>query len=281
MQIKRFRKDKLKLENDGHLSLFFTGVGSAFSKEHYQTNLLIIKGKDHLMIDCGTKTPQAFYDIGIPVTDIRNFLITHSHADHIGGLEEIILMGRYVKQVKPRIFITEKYQKILWPSLMGGTSFNEKHNNKNLDFKDLWEVVRPLKLKGFPRETFEINIGSLNIKIFRTKHVPDNASSWEDSFWSCGVIIDERIMFTSDTRFDRELIESFLSLYNLEMIFHDCQFYTGGVHAGIDELDSLPGEIKKKIILVHFGDNWKGNKKKVRQYGFFGLGKQHHYYNFY
>jgi len=37
------------------------------------------------------------------------------------------------------------------------------------------------------------------------------------------------------------------------------QFFTGGVHAGIDELVKLPARIKKRVILVHYGDNWKAS----------------------
>ena len=37
----------LTLKNGGSLDLFFLGVGSAFTKRHYQTNLLIVKGDEH------------------------------------------------------------------------------------------------------------------------------------------------------------------------------------------------------------------------------------------
>ena len=40
-------------QNEG-LSFFFVGVGSAFSKTHFQTNILVTKGQDHFLIDCGT-----------------------------------------------------------------------------------------------------------------------------------------------------------------------------------------------------------------------------------
>ena len=64
------------------------------------------------------------------------------------------------------------------------------------------------------------------------------------------------------------------------MIFHDCQFYTGGVHASIEELNMLPAEIKSKMILVHYGDNFKSFEQKISDYGFRGLGQQHISYIF-
>jgi hypothetical protein len=46
-------------------------------------------------------------------------------------------------------------------------------------------------------------------------------------------------------------------LFPVEVIFHDCQFYTGGVHTSLDELITLPEEIRRKTYLVHYGDNFK------------------------
>jgi ribonuclease BN (tRNA processing enzyme) len=278
---KQSGRTPLKLSNDGELSLFWLGVGSAFSKLHYQTNLLIIKGDDHLLVDCGTKAPQALYELGLKPTDVRNFLITHSHADHIGGLEEIMLLNRYVLREKPTILINPTYQHLLWDlSLRGGAAYNEENSGSDLTFGDLWNIVRPAWLPAYPRETHEATIGSINIKMFRTMHIPDMTGSWQSSFWSCGIIVDNRIMFTSDTRFDTDLINSFTENFDLEYIFHDCQFFTGGVHAGLDELTTLPASVKERMILTHYGDNWKENEKKVSEGGFFGLARQWHHYIF-
>jgi ribonuclease BN (tRNA processing enzyme) len=278
---KQSPKDGLQLTNDGDLSLFWLGVGSAFSKLHYQTNLIIIKGNDHIMVDCGTKAPQALFELGLQATDIRNFLITHSHADHIGGLEEIMLMNRYVRREKPTIVINPTYQHLLWDmSLRGGAAYNEEKRGMDLTFGDMWNVVRPTWLPAYPRETHEANIGSVNLKMFRTMHIPDMTGSWQSSFWSCGIIVDNRIMFTSDTRFDPELIQTFAENFDLEYIFHDCQFFTGGVHAGIDELGTLPPAVKERMILTHYGDNWKDFSKKIDEAGFYGLAKQWHHYLF-
>jgi ribonuclease BN (tRNA processing enzyme) len=279
MEIRTLKEQPFAFTNSGELELFFLGVGSAFTKRNYQTNLLIIKGEDHLLVDCGTKCPQSFYELGSQITDVRNLLITHSHADHIGGLEEATLLGRYVTKRKPRIVINETYQHILWDmSLRGGSAYNEEDAGDILGFHDFFEVIRPLWLHNYPRETFNANIGSINVKMMRTMHIPDSSGDWQSSFWSCGLIIEDRVLFTSDSRYDPDLVLSFDEMFNFEVIFHDCQFFTGGVHAGLEEIKQLPENIKKKMYLSHYGDNWEDFEEKVAQYGFAGLAKQHTHY---
>ena len=269
---------RLPLTNKGELSLYFIGCGSAFAKTLNQNNLLITKGSDHLLIDCGTRCSQALFDVGVSMAQIKNYLITHSHADHIGGLEEAMLFGRYVSQQKPTMVITPTYEKILWEqSLRGGAELSER---EPLTFKELWHTIRPRKLKGYPRETFEANVGSINIKMPRTMHFPDSATSWRGCAWSCGAIIDDRVFFTSDTRYDPDLVIDYDDRFNFEIIFHDCQLFTGGVHASLEELTQLPEEIRRKTILMHYGDNWRDFRDQARIAGFLAWAKQGHRYTF-
>ena len=268
----------IRLTNSGNLEFFFVGVGSAFSKIHYQNNLLIVKGQDHLLIDCGTLCPYAFYKYNSNITSIKNILITHSHADHIGGLEEMALMGRYATKIRPKMVITNEYKKILWnQSLRGGNSYGE-YTTHYLGFDDYFEQLQPKLISKKPRPLYEANVGSINVKLFRTKHMPDSAKSWRNSFYSFGVLIDNRILFPSDTRFDLDLLTWMENTYHPEYIFHDCQFYTGGVHASLDELKTLPATMKQKMYLCHYGDNYA--KFDPVALGFAGYAQQGVYYNF-
>ena len=70
-------ESSLELTNEGGLSFFFVGVGSAFSKKHYQNNILIVKGNDHLLVDCGITCPAALYHYGSNITKIKNILIEY------------------------------------------------------------------------------------------------------------------------------------------------------------------------------------------------------------
>ena len=149
-----------------------------------------------------------------------------------------------------------------------------------LTFEDLWNPIRPTLCENSPRETWEAQIGGINVKMPRTMHFPDDAPTWKESFWSVGTIIDDRILYTSDTRFDPDLLTSFDELYNFDLIFHDCQLFTGGVHASLNELKTLPQHLKSKIMLMHYGDNWRDFEKEALDAGFHAWVQEQHEYVF-
>jgi hypothetical protein len=270
----------LALENDGRLGITFVGSGSAFTKRFYQTNPLIVKGRTHLMVDCGTRTPEALARLGIPVTKLDTFFVTHCHADHIGGLEEVMLMNRYVAKKKPFIVIDEGFQDYLWKnSLRGGCAYGERKDGAYLGFEDYWKPIRPGKAKGSPRLS-SAKVGEIALTIFRTMHIPDSAAGWKDSAPSYGLIIDDKILFTSDTRYDPDMVLGFDSRWRFKAIFHDCQFFTGGVHASLDELSALPDDVKARMYLVHYPDNALEKAGAVRERGFAGLVEQWKEYRF-
>ncbi len=278
MIVSRTKPNPISLTNDGQLTLTFLGCGSAFAKTLNQTNLLIVKGSDHLLIDMGTTSARVLHRHGVSLAQIKNYLITHSHADHVGGLEEVQLFNRYVINQKANMIITKAYEDLLWhDSLKGGSEWSEQ---KRLGFSDLWTTQRPKKLRGYARDVYGTTLGSIDLKLFRTRHFPDSATHWQDAVWSCGVLIDQRVLFTSDTQFDPELLFEFDAKHDPEIIFHDCQLFTGGVHCGIKELATLPADLKRKIILVHYGDAWRDFRALAKAEGFHSWGKELHTYTF-
>lgn len=267
---------------EGTLRIVFIGVGSAFANTLFQTNFFIIKGSTHVLVDFGMTGPQALKQVaGLDVTDIEMVLPTHSHSDHIGGFEAIMLMNRYVgrkfmSKKKVVAIITEEYQRALWDySLRGGAEYNEEEveTKRHLQFGDFFDVIRPVWKTNQPREIWTVDVGGIHIELFRTKHIPDSAANWETSFLSYGLFIDEKVFVSGDTRFDEDLIQLYAS--RSEIIFHDAQFFLGGVHPPLEELRLLPAEIKAKMHLIHFGDNWAAQDLE----GFAGLTRQGYCYD--
>ena len=260
----------LELKNSGRLSVFFVGTGSAFSKRYFQTNVLVVKGEDHLLIDCGTLCPYALEkNYGLDLKQIDNILLTHPHADHIGGVEELALVDRYVKKQKCNLVITDEFKQLLWDeSLKGGLKVNEEGS---LSLDDYFVLVKPQELQTEPFEMYETNIGSINIKLFRTKHVTcDVTGEFQISY---GILLDDKVLFTSDTQFNYEQLDFLMQKYPVKVIFHDCDFsgYSESVHASYNQLKTVPDEIKKMTYLCHY--NGLAEKFDVKADGFRNLAR--------
>lgn len=272
---------EIQLTNDGQLWVYFLGCGSAFSKQQYQTNVLLVKGRDHLLVDCGSTCSRALKDAGLSILDIENVLITHSHADHVGGMEELLLMNRYVTRKKPRVFVTEEYGEILWErSLRGGAEMNEIHHGRGLSFSDYAEFVRPTPLSDFPRDAREFRLGDLSIRIFRTRHYPEQATNWNEAMYSVGFVVDDHVLFSGDTQYDEGFLAEADPKGRVQHYFQDVQFFTGGIHASLQELSAQPSRVKKKTLFVHYGDNFADYRDAVRTAGFAGFASAGTIYEF-
>jgi ribonuclease BN (tRNA processing enzyme) len=263
MKIIRDFEKPLSLKNDGQLQVFFLGVGSAFAQKHNQLNLLLIKGNSHVCVDFGMTGPRALTETsGLRPTDIEVILPTHSHADHIGGLECLALMNRYVGQrfmgkEKLKMIINDEYQRVLWThSLQGGLEWNEKDIDtaQKLGFSDFFKVIKPTWKKSQPREIYEVTHGDIKIEMFRTNHIPEQSTEWEASFISYGLFVDDHVFISMDTKFDKDLIDLYAGRSSI--MYHDVQFFPGAVHAHLKDLKTLPDEIKKRMYLMHYADNY-------------------------
>ncbi|MFH1233200.1 MAG: MBL fold metallo-hydrolase [Patescibacteria group bacterium] len=270
---------QIKQESKNGLVFCFVGVGSAFAKKNDQTSLIIAKDEKTILVDIGNTIPKVLDSKGINISGFDFYHITHSHGDHTGGMEELLLMSRYVKKQKPKLIITEPYYDILWDkTLRGGCAHNELDL---LKFSDLVIPVRPIWKQSRPREIYEINVEGINLEIFRTIHIPGNVDMWERAFWSTGLVVDHRVLFTSDTRFDPLIFQHLGMTTNMEAIFHDCQLYDPGtVHATIDELLTLPTELKSKMYLTHYGDNFDSIENKGKASSFRGFAESWKIYKF-
>ena len=71
------------------LQIQMLGTGSAFAKTYYNTSALIRSNEMNILIDCGATTPKSLMRSDLQPDQIDGILISHIHADHVGGLEEM------------------------------------------------------------------------------------------------------------------------------------------------------------------------------------------------
>lgn len=266
------------------LTMTFLGVGSAFAKRNYQSNVLVEVWEqgpenqsipdDTLLIDYGTTGPQALYQLmqqpgfeylannkTINYPAIHRVFITHQHADHIGGLEEMALMNAYYyadrktgKPHKPQIISSLSILLNLWDhSLKGGLSAMAGRYALLQDYF----FILALNPSEPGKDHFTLN-KRYHVRPFATDHIQiERKYDWP----SYGLVIEdshtgETVFFTGDSRFDYPAYARMME--QARVCFHDTQLFheNAPVHALISDLRTLPEAIRRKTYLYHYGDDW-------------------------
>lgn len=291
---------QLPLTTDGHLRIIFLGVGAAFSTKMFQSNIIVVKGETALFVDLGTKATLKLAEFGRTVHDVQHLIATHSHADHIGSMEELALkrryeapfilepakradeeFGMYMSRIlaarnsgkfRPNLYVPHSYNQALWGwSLKGGLAFSEEIDlggpTGEMLMGHFFNVKPPTKIDGFGVDSWEQDIGGIHIQTFVTKHIPDNTGRVTESMYSVGMVIDGRVYYSGDTKFDEATTMRFGE--GCELLFHDCQHFPGGVHAFYGDLKNLPEATRAKMLLYHLTDGMLGID--VKKDGFMGF----------
>ncbi len=264
------------------LTLTFLGVGSAFAKRNYQSNALIEAWRtspdeqpepdDTLLIDFGCTGPVALHALhqkpdfaylgsgGVTnYAKIRRLFVTHQHADHIGGIEELAFNNTFVhpdsdRPFKPQIISSINILINLWDtSLKGGMS---PMPGKYALLQDYFFILA-LRPTGGGFESFNM-LKRYEFEIFPTDHIQiERKYDWP----SYGLTIrdtqtGESVFYSGDSRFDFDAYRERMTA--ARMCFHDVQFvdHESNVHATIGELRTMPDDIKKKTTLYHYPDDW-------------------------
>ena len=134
-------------------------------------------------------------------------------------------------------------------SLKGGLKVNEEGP---LKLDDYFNQIKPEKILDAPFEMYEANVGSINVKLFRTNHVTCSVTGGYQI--SYGVLIDDKVLYPCDTQFNPQQIDYLVNNYPVKVIFHDCDIsgYSEGVHASYAQLKTLPDHIKAMTYLCHY-----------------------------
>lgn len=240
------------------LHLQMLGTGGAFAKQYFNNNGLLFADRFTLLIDCGITAPLALHQVGKPMKDIDAVLITHIHGDHVGGLEEYAFRMKYGHGRKPVLYVPELLAVPLWEhTLKGGLGQDGIES-----LEDAFDVR--LLREG---QAVELAPG-LSLEIIHTPHIPGKNSY--------SLYLNEEIFYSADMIFQPELLEELVYRRGCRKILHEVQLTgPGQVHTTLDELLSMPADIREKILLMHYGDEMESFIGQTKEMDFL---RQHEVY---
>ncbi|GAB2570380.1 MBL fold metallo-hydrolase [Dyella jejuensis] len=234
--------------------LHFLGTGAAHAVELGSSAAVLERdGRPVLLIDCGPDTLDRYLAAyGEPP---RALYITHTHMDHVGGLE--------------RLFTR------LW--------FHEALRGKTRVFTHAalvpWLQARVADYPGALAE------GGVNYwEAFRL--VPCSRGFWLDGWWfdvfatrhhrpgtSFGLALQGSFVFTGDTRPIPEMLAQYAG--DGELVAHDCGLVGNPSHTGIDDIEREYDQVlRARLLLYHYGSAGDGAALAARGYRIAGTGER-------
>ena len=227
--------------------LHFLGTGAAHAVELGSSSVVVERdGKPLLLIDCGPDTLDRYLaTYGEPP---QNLYITHTHMDHVGGLERLFtrLWFDQAQRGKTRVFAHAALLPWLqtrvadYPGVLaeGGVNY--------------WEAFRLVPCsRGFWLDGFWFDV-------FATRHHRPNTSF--------GLALSGSFAFTGDTRPIPEVLMHYAG--GEELVAHDCGLVGNPSHTGIDDIEREYDEgLRARLLLYHYGSKADGDALAARGYG--------------
>jgi ribonuclease BN (tRNA processing enzyme) len=220
------------------LMLHFLGVGSAQAVELGSSGAVLERdGAPLLLIDCGPETLTRYLDVYHSAP--RAVYITHTHMDHVAGLERLFYRAYFDPALKGTVKLYA--HAALLPFLQARIAdYPNVVAEGGANFWDAFQLIACSR--GFWHE-------GLWFDVFPTRH--------HAPLTSFGLALRGAFAWTGDTRPVPEQLAQFAG--TREVIAHDCALNGNPSHTGVDDLErEYPDELRKRMILYHYGSATDG-----------------------
>jgi ribonuclease BN (tRNA processing enzyme) len=222
------------------------GVGDAFTAIHYTSCYALCSQETWLLVDCPHPVRKILRDgstsagLELDVGDLSAVVLTHLHADHSSGLEDLGFFSLLALGRPAPLVAHEDVTRRLWEKL--------RVTMESISMPELGYDYPPATLETyFDLTTFTeaapVEVGPFRIEARKTLHpIPTTALRISAGGRTLGI--------SSDTAFSRELVDW---LGEADLVFHECG---PGLHTPLTALEALPEELRAKIRITHYADDF-------------------------
>lgn len=227
-------------------TLHFLGVGDARARELGNASVMLERdGAPVLMVDCGPEAIAAcIAHYGEPPPAL---FITHTHLDHVGGMEQLFGAVWFdpARRGQLPIYVPTTVVPLLqrriaeYPDVLaeGGVNF--------------WDAFRLVPVgSGFWHAGWWFEVFPVR------HHLPDSAF---------GLALRGSFVYTGDTRPIPEVLASVGEGH--EPVAHDCGLHGNPSHSGIADIErDYPPALRARLVLYHYASDSDGDALAARGY---------------
>jgi ribonuclease BN (tRNA processing enzyme) len=229
------------------LSFVTLGVGDAFSALRYSSCLALEAEGQVLLVDCPHPIRKMMREasqssgVELDVDRVSGLVLTHLHADHSSGVEGLGYFSFFVLKRKLRLLAHPEVKRRLWEGhLAAGMEDLIRKPGGEPQRHELEDYFEPLALSTEEA----VHFGPFSIECRRTyHHVPTTALRIRAGGRCLG--------YSADTAYDEGLIAW---LAQADLVVHETNY---GVHTPYEKLAALPVELRAKMRLIHYPDDFE------------------------
>lgn len=240
-------------------TIHWLGNGSGLNLALNNTSFYLHAGGPRLaVVDCGYTVPARLHALGL-IERVTDIVITHLHADHVGGLETLGSLAYYAWRRRglqlPTLHLpTDDMAHELWQhSMRAGMLYGSDDRDEPMDasLTTFFRVSTGLnaRIDGLPTATY-----------LPAPHVPRMPNY--------SIRFDNGVFHSADSRD--------MPPFDAKLIFQDVHFhpaFPAEVHASYHTLrEKMPADVRKKTWLVHLGNGYENFNPEND--GFAGFVKQ-------
>ena len=243
--------------------LYPIGVGSYSTIRDFYTNTMLDIDGRRIFIDAPAYLHkqvawhQEHGELAYGFEDYNEVILTHMHADHAGGLEELCWHQLYQTQDRIKLYAPDWMLEDAWRTVEPANRYSFRGDPNGDAEPPYWPPPGAVRtaLDWF-FEPIELanphDFGDFVLHRHVTRHLPKTSALKFD-------FGDFKFGMSSDTGFYPDLIEW---LDECDVVLHEVLFgphkLLGGdlrnIHTTVDQLLTLPESFQRKTYLYHYGD---------------------------